>query len=53
MQMQEMQNQLRKRLPRNRWDALFVTLRALDKKPEAVRLREEPQSSGATVWVAE
>lgn len=53
MQMQEMQNQLRKRLPRDQWDALFVTLRALDKKPEDVQLREEPQSSGAILWVAE
>jgi hypothetical protein len=48
MQMQEMLNQLDKRLPRDRGDLLFVSL-ALNRKPEGVQFREERQSSGATV----
>jgi len=52
MQMEEMLNQLRKRLPRNEWDALFVTLPAGDKELDDIKLHRETQSSGAILWVA-
>jgi hypothetical protein len=52
IRMQELMNRLARRLP-DGWDALFVTLQALDKKLPDIQLREIRQSSGARAWVAE
>jgi hypothetical protein len=52
MQMEEILNLLRKRLPRNGYDLLTVMLSALGKKLEDIQLHEETMSSGAILWIA-